>query len=67
MKSLSLSLALAPLILAPGPAHAAVREVKMLNRGAGGAMVMKVKVLQQAGKSPEAFQAHPGQEKQQPG
>ena len=30
--------------------------------GAGGAMVMKVKVLQQAGKSPEAFQAHPGQE-----
>lgn len=32
--------------------------------GAGGAMVMKVKVLQQAGKSPEAFQAHPGQEVQ---
>lgn len=30
--------------------------------GAGGAMVMKVKVLQQAGKSPETFQAHPGQE-----
>ena len=30
--------------------------------GAGGAMVMKVKVLQQAGKSPESFQAHPGQE-----
>ena len=30
--------------------------------GAGGAMVMKVKVLQQTGKSPEAFQAHPGQE-----
>ena len=30
--------------------------------GAGGAMVMKVKVLQQAGKSPEAFQAHPGEE-----
>ena len=30
--------------------------------GAGGAMVMKVKVLQQSGKSPEAFQAHPGQE-----
>ncbi len=30
--------------------------------GAGGAMVMKVKVLQQAGRSPEAFQAHPGQE-----
>jgi multicomponent Na+:H+ antiporter subunit D len=29
---------------------------------AGGAMVMKVKVLQQAGRSPEAFQAHPGQE-----
>lgn len=29
--------------------------------GAGGAMVMKVKVLQQAGKSPETFQAHPGQ------
>ena len=29
---------------------------------AGGAMVMKVKVLQQAGKSPETFQAHPGQE-----
>ena len=28
----------------------------------GGAMVMKVKVLQQAGKSPETFQAHPGQE-----
>lgn len=28
--------------------------------GAGGAMVMKVKVLQQAGKSPETFQAHPG-------
>lgn len=34
-------LALAPLILAPGPAHAAVREVKMLNRGAGGAMVFE--------------------------
>lgn len=30
--------------------------------GAGGAMVMKVKVLQQAGKSPETFQAHPGEE-----
>lgn len=30
--------------------------------GAGGAMVMKVKVLQQAGKSPESFQAHPGEE-----
>ena len=30
--------------------------------GAGGAMVMKVKVLQQSGKSPEAFQAHPGKE-----
>jgi glucose/mannose transport system substrate-binding protein len=30
--------------------------------GAGGAMVMKVKVLQQTGKSPETFQAHPGQE-----
>ena len=30
--------------------------------GAGGAMVMKVKVLQQAGKSPETFQAHPGKE-----
>ena len=30
--------------------------------GAGGAMVMKVKVLSQSGKSPEAFQAHPGQE-----
>ena len=30
--------------------------------GAGGAMVMKVKVLAQTGKSPEAFQAHPGQE-----
>ena len=30
--------------------------------GAGGAMVMKVKVLSQTGKSPEAFQAHPGQE-----
>ena len=30
--------------------------------GAGGAMVMKVKVLQQASKSPEAFQAHPGEE-----
>ena len=30
--------------------------------GAGGAMVMKVKVLQQAGKSPETFQAHPGQQ-----
>lgn len=30
--------------------------------GAGGAMVMKVKVLQQAGKSPETFQTHPGQE-----
>lgn len=30
--------------------------------GAGGAMVMKVKVLQQANKSPETFQAHPGQE-----
>ena len=30
--------------------------------GAGGSMVMKVKVLQQAGKSPETFQAHPGQE-----
>ena len=30
--------------------------------GSGGAMVMKVKVLQQAGKSPETFQAHPGQE-----
>ncbi len=30
--------------------------------GAGGAMVMKVKVLQQAGRSPETFQAHPGQE-----
>lgn len=30
--------------------------------GAGGAMVMKVKVLQQAKKSPESFQAHPGQE-----
>ena len=30
--------------------------------GAGGAMVMKVKVLQQSGKSPETFQAHPGQE-----
>ena len=30
--------------------------------GAGGAMVMKVKILQQAGKSPETFQAHPGQE-----
>jgi len=30
--------------------------------GAGGAMVMKVKVLQQAGKSPETFQAHPCQE-----
>ena len=28
--------------------------------GAGGAMVMKVKVLQQASKSPETFQAHPG-------
>ena len=25
-------------------------------------MVMKVKVLQQAGKSPESFQAHPGEE-----
>ncbi len=32
--------------------------------GAGGAMVMKVKVLSQTGKSPEAFQAHPGQETQ---
>jgi len=30
--------------------------------GAGGAMVMKVKVLQQAGKSPETFQAHAGEE-----
>ena len=30
--------------------------------GAGGSMVMKVKNLQQSGKSPEAFQAHPGQE-----
>ncbi len=30
--------------------------------GAGGAMVMKVKVLQQASKSPETFQAHPGEE-----
>lgn len=30
--------------------------------GAGGAMVMKVKVLQQAGQSPVSFQAHPGQE-----
>ncbi len=30
--------------------------------GAGGAMVMKVKVLQQAGRSPETFQAHPGEE-----
>lgn len=30
--------------------------------GAGGSMVMKIKVLQQAGKPPEAFQAHPGLE-----
>ena len=30
--------------------------------GAGGAMVMKVKTLQQVGKAPETFQAHPGQE-----
>lgn len=30
--------------------------------GAGGSMVMKVKVLALSGKSPEAFQAHPGQE-----
>jgi glucose/mannose transport system substrate-binding protein len=32
--------------------------------GAGGAMVMKVKVLALSGKSPETFQAHPGQEVQ---
>ncbi|MDR1598552.1 MAG: ABC transporter substrate-binding protein [Oscillospiraceae bacterium] len=30
--------------------------------GAGGAMVMKVKVLALSGKSPETFQAHPGME-----
>lgn len=30
--------------------------------GAGGAMVMKVKTLQQANRAPESFQAHPGQE-----
>jgi glucose/mannose transport system substrate-binding protein len=30
--------------------------------GAGGAMVMKVKVLQQSKRSPETFQAHPGEE-----
>lgn len=34
-------LALVPLILAPRPAQAAVREVKMLSRGAGGAMVFE--------------------------
>ncbi len=37
-------------------------EPNAIPGGAGGAMVMKVKVLQQTGKSPEAFQAHPGQE-----
>lgn len=30
--------------------------------GAGGAMVMKVKTLQQANRAPESFQAHPGEE-----